>query len=167
MPELALADVSAGRGGNGSPPDALPPDWPSEFEAPEPAPPPVRQPHGIERRRIAEPYRQPFGVPHTQRYGRPIGWVVLMSAIEKVMFPTALLIMLILGAWEALVVTVAAETVIALTALVIVSRGQRLEYLFKGLLFAPMRYALLVFDAVTIARFTSDLWITRNRKWRK
>jgi glycosyltransferase involved in cell wall biosynthesis len=122
---------------------------------------------GIERRRIAEPYRQPFGVAHTQRFGRPIGWIVLTSAIEKVGFPTALLIMILCAAWEPLVVTIAAETVVSLTALVLVTRGQRLEYLVKGIAIAPLRYAMLALDAVTLGRFASDLWITRNRKWRK
>ena len=43
----------------------------------------------------------------------------------------------------------------------------RLEYLIKGLAIAPLRYALLIFDGVTISRFARDLWITGNRRWRK
>jgi glycosyltransferase involved in cell wall biosynthesis len=122
---------------------------------------------GIERRRIAEPYRQPFGAEYTKRHGRPIGWVLLTSAIEKIAFPASLIIMLVLRAWEPLVVTIVAETIIALGALVIVSRGQRFEYLLKGILISPLRYALIFWDAITISRFASDLWVTRNRKWRK
>lgn len=125
------------------------------------------QPSGIERRRIAEPYRQPFGVEYTKRNGRPIGWVLLTSAIEKIAFPASLIIMIALRAWEPLVITVVAETIIALGALVIVARGQRLEYLGKGLLISPLRYGLIFWDAITISRFAKDLWITRNRKWRK
>ena len=60
---------------------------------------------GIERRQIAEPYRQPFGVDYTRRFGRPVGWVLLTSAFEKIAFPTTLLIMLVLRAWEPLVIT--------------------------------------------------------------
>jgi hypothetical protein len=122
---------------------------------------------GIERRRIAEPYRQPFGVDYTRRFGRPIGWVLLMSAFEKIAFPATLLIMLVLRAWEPLVITLIAETVVSVFALVLVTRGQRLEYLIKGLAIAPLRYALLIFDGVTISRFARDLWITGNRRWRK
>jgi glycosyltransferase involved in cell wall biosynthesis len=125
------------------------------------------EPSGIERRRIAEPYRQPFGVEYTKRNGRPIGWVLLTSAIEKIAFPASLIIMIVLRAWEPVVVTVVAETIIALGALVIVARGQRLEYLAKGILISPMRYALIFWDAITIGRFATDLWVTRNRKWRK
>lgn len=40
-----------------------------------------------EMRHIEEQYRQPFGIPYTLQYGRPIGWVLLMSAVEKVFFP--------------------------------------------------------------------------------
>ncbi len=32
---------------------------------------------------------------------------------------------------------------------------------------SPLRYALILTEIVTIGRFASDLWITRNRKWRK
>jgi glycosyltransferase involved in cell wall biosynthesis len=122
---------------------------------------------GIDRRRIAEPYRQRFGTEHTRRFGRPIGWVLLTSAFEKIAFPTSLAMMVILQAWEPLVVTLLAETIVFLVALVLVTRGQRIQYLLKGISIAPMRYALLAFDLVTIGRFTRDLWITGNRRWRK
>lgn len=122
---------------------------------------------GIERRRIAEPYRQPFGVAHTRRHGRPIGWVLLMSAFEKIAFPATLISMVVMAWWEPLVVTILGETVVAVTALVIVARGARLEYFAKGLAVVPMRYALLLYDGVTIGRFAWDLWISGNRRWRK
>lgn len=54
-------------------------------------------------------YRQPFGREYTRKYRRPVGWVLLMGAIEKVGFPTALLIMLILRLWEPLAVTYEAK----------------------------------------------------------
>ena len=44
----------------------------------------VRQPApGHEQRRIAEPYRQPFGERLTREQGRPIGWVLVFTALEK------------------------------------------------------------------------------------
>jgi hypothetical protein len=91
----------------------------------------------------------------------------MMSAVEKVFFPTALLIMLILRNWEGLAVTVAFETAICVTALAIVMKGERLEYVLKGLAVTPIRYGLLASELVTIGRFACDLWITDNRKWRK
>lgn len=114
-----------------------------------------------------EQYRQPFGIDYTIQYGRPIGWVLFMSALEKVAFPTALLIMVILQLWEPLAITLIAETAISTGILVTLAKGHRLEYLLKGLLVTPLRYAVLLFDLFNIGRFAADLWIFRNRKWRK
>ena len=122
---------------------------------------------GAERRVIAEPYRQAFGRKRTADFGRPAGWTLLMSAIEKVFFPTSLLIMVILQWWEALWVTVAAETFICMMALFLVMKGERLTYAFKGLAITPIRYALLGLDLLTMGRFATDLWLTNDRRWRK
>lgn len=123
---------------------------------------------GLADKRIYhEQYRQPFGIDYTLKYGRPIGWVLFMSAFEKVAFPTALLIMFLLQLWEPLAITLIAETAVATGILVTVAKGQRLKYFFKGLLVTPLRYAVLLFDLITIGRFAADLWIFRNRKWRK
>jgi hypothetical protein len=122
---------------------------------------------GAERRVIAEPYRQAFGRKRTDEFGRPAGWTLLMSAIEKLFFPTSLLIMVILQWWEALAVTVAAETAVCMTALFLVMKGQRLEYAVKSLAATPIRYALLGMDLLIIGRFVTDLWLTNDRRWRK
>ena len=122
---------------------------------------------GGDRRVIREPYRQAFGRERTALYGRPAGWILLMSAVEKIFFPTSLLILLILRRWEELAVTAAAETAICVAALAWVMKGKRLEYAFKGLVATPIRYALLASEIFTIGRFATDLWITNNRKWRK
>jgi len=120
-----------------------------------------------DRRLVREPYRQGFGRSRTLEYGRPVGWVLLSAAVEKVFFPTVLAVMLILGNWYGVVLTVGFETLISLTVLAWVMKGQRFEYVLKGLAVAPIRYVLLASDLVTIGRFASDLWITNNRKWRK
>ncbi len=118
-------------------------------------------------RKIDEPYRQPWGYDYTDKYGRPIGWTLFMSAVEKVFFPTALLIMTILQLWEPLAITVAVETAIAITVLVIVSKGHRLEFFIKGVLITPIRYLYILFDLLTLIRFSLDIWIRGDRKWRK
>ena len=118
---------------------------------------------GRDKRRIQEQYRQAFG----RQFGRPVGWVLLTSAIEKVGFPTAIVIMAVLRLWEPLAITVIAELILSLTLLTIVAKGRRLEYLAKGIAVAPMRYASLLYDLVTIGRFAFDLWIRRTREWRK
>jgi glycosyltransferase involved in cell wall biosynthesis len=127
----------------------------------------AREPQGSDRRVIGEPYRQAFGRDRTLRHGRPAGWMLMMSAIEKVFFPTALLIMIILRNWNGLALTVAAEALIGVLILAIVMKGQRLEYMAKGLAVVPIRYALMTSELFTLTRFASDLWITNNRKWRK
>jgi glycosyltransferase involved in cell wall biosynthesis len=120
-----------------------------------------------ERRAIREPYRQAFGRARTESLGRPAGWIVAMSAVEKVFFPVTLLILAILRAWEPLAITVAVETAICMFALGVVMKGRRLEYVAKALLVTPIRYALLATELVTLGRFANDLWITNNRSWRK
>jgi glycosyltransferase involved in cell wall biosynthesis len=120
-----------------------------------------------EKRHVHEAYRQPFGEDYTKEYGRPIGWAVFMSALEKVAFPTVLTIMMILQLWTPIAITLVAETAASLAILSVVAKGRRLEYFSKGLLIAPLRYGVLAFDLVTMARFASDLWIFRNRRWRK
>jgi hypothetical protein len=120
-----------------------------------------------DRRVVREPYRQAFGRERTATFGRPAGWILLNSAVEKVFFPAALLIMLFYRSWEALAVTVAAETIICTMALALVMKGKRLEYALKAIAVTPIRYALIATEAITIGRFATDLWITRNRSWRK
>ena len=93
---------------------------------------------------------------------------MFLGAAEKIGFPTALIIMVALRMWEPLAVTMIAEMIVSLTVLVVGSRGgQRVSTLFKGIAVMPVRYALMVADTLTIARFATDLWITGNRKWRK
>lgn len=120
-----------------------------------------------QKRKIKEQYRQSFGVDYTKQYGRPIGWVLFMSALEKIAFPTTLAIMIILRLWEPLLITVLAETALAVTIMAVVAKGHRLEYLIKGLLVTPLRYFVILFDLITMFRFGADLWIFKNRRWRK
>jgi glycosyltransferase involved in cell wall biosynthesis len=140
---------------------------PAEERAPRGEETPAPKPGGRERRVIGEPYRQPFGRDRTRDSGRPSGWMLMMSAVEKVFFPTSLLIMMLLGNWRGLAVTIAVEAVIGVLILAIIMKGRRVEYLVKGLAIVPIRYALITSELVTLARFTTDLWITNNRRWRK
>jgi glycosyltransferase involved in cell wall biosynthesis len=120
-----------------------------------------------EKRKIKEPYRQPFGEDYTRIYGRPMGWVLLISAFEKVSFPTVLTLMVIMELWTPLALTLVAETIICLTILTIISKGHRWAYLFKGLLVTPIRYLSIFFDLITMIRFALELWVIRTRRWRK
>jgi len=122
---------------------------------------------GRNRRRIQEAYRQPFGIDHSRKYGRPMGWILLTTAVEKIFFPTAVLIMILLGLWEALAVTLLAETAVAVATLAIISPGRRIRAFFQGLAITPLRYFMLIWDFAIIGRFASDLWISKDRRWRK
>jgi glycosyltransferase involved in cell wall biosynthesis len=120
-----------------------------------------------EKRSIKEQYRQAFGAENTKKYGRPLGWVFMMSAIEKIFFPTVLLVMIILQWWEAIIITLLADTVCTLAVLTIVAKGNRLRYFLKGLIISPVRYIAVLFDLITMVRFFFDLWVFKNRSWRK
>lgn len=120
-----------------------------------------------EKRRIKEPYRQSFGEQYTLEYGRPMGWALLISAFEKISFPTVLTVMLILKLWEPLAITLLAETLLMVTILAIVAKGHRWAYIGKGLLITPIRYLSILFDLLTMFRFAFELWVSRTRRWRK
>lgn len=126
--------------------------------------------HGEEiakKRKIAEPYRQAFGDQRTTQYGRPMGWVILLSLIEKTLFPATLLSMILLQAWEPLLITMLAETIISVGILAYINKGKRLEYIFKGILATPIRYSSIMFDLVTMLIFIKDIWFGKKKGWRK
>jgi len=120
-----------------------------------------------EKRRILEAYRQPFGEGFTQAYGRPAGWVLFISAVEKIAFPTVLILMVIFGWWTALIYTMIIESALTVCILAVVAKDNRLEYAAKGILATPVRYFSAVWDFATIVRFVADLWIFQYRGWRK
>jgi glycosyltransferase involved in cell wall biosynthesis len=120
-----------------------------------------------EQRKIKEAYRQPFGTVFTKKYGRPMGWVIFASAAEKVFFSTAIIIMALLQWWEALVVTLLAETALSVGLMAALNKDERIKTISKGLLMTPIRYLSLLYDMVTMTRFAVDLWLTGNRGWRK
>lgn len=120
-----------------------------------------------EKRKVKEQYRQPFGAEYTRKFGRNIGWVMFASAFEKISFPVVLLIMIIFRLWEALLLTIAAESVLALSILLIGAKGHRAEYFLKGLVATPVRYLGIFSDLFTIGRFAVDVWVLKNRRWRK
>ena len=120
-----------------------------------------------EQRKIKEAYRQAFGVEYTKKYGRNIGWFVFTSAVEKLSYPTFILVMMILGYWEPLFITIVAEVTLYTITITAMHKNRRIRNFFKAILFTPIRYAQIMFDLVVIGKFMIDLWITHNRRWRK
>ena len=119
-----------------------------------------------QQRRIVDGYRQPFGATFTKQLGRPGGWLMFFAVVEKVAFFLVLLILLLIGAWLPLVVTLLAEMFLYTLFLTVFARGHRLEYFLKGVCVAPLRYIFLLGDVITFGRFGVDL-ATGRRGWRK
>jgi glycosyltransferase involved in cell wall biosynthesis len=122
---------------------------------------------GKELRKIKEPYRQPFGIEYTRQNGRPIGWAIFVSAVEKVTFPCVVILMAVFQMWEPLIITMVAETALQLFMALAFATGRRVEYFFKALAITPLRYCVLIFDIITIMKFLIDVLIRKNTKWRK
>lgn len=120
-----------------------------------------------EKRKIKEPYRQRFGHEQTIRYGRPMGWAIFTSLVEKIVFPLVLGAFIFFQMWETLLWTVVIESAVAIFLLAIAARRKWFIYIFKGILLAPFRYIVALYDFFIILRFAADIWIFRNKKWRK
>lgn len=123
---------------------------------------------GIEKRKILEAYRQSFGTELTKKQGRPIGWFIFTSAFEKISFPTILIIFIILGLWKVLAITVLAEVTLYSLVIMTMHKNKRFRNFLKSFFINSfLRYVQLTFDVYVIANFAKDLWITKNRNWRK
>ena len=119
------------------------------------------------KRKVQEAYRQPFGENITTQYGRPMGWVIFISLIEKTLFPSTIFVLIALGMWEVLGLTLLFESIISLSILAYMNIDKRFEYFFKGILITPIRYATILFDFITMIIFAKDIWFTKNKGWRK
>lgn len=119
-----------------------------------------------ERRLIVDGYRQPFGLRFTNQLGRPAGWAICFALFEKVSFPLALLILIAIGAWKILAITFGAELTLYIILLSIFTDERSIRSIINGVIAAPLRYAMIAFDLVTIVRFIVDL-VTLRRDWRK
>jgi glycosyltransferase involved in cell wall biosynthesis len=119
------------------------------------------------KRKIKEAYRQSFGKKITENFGRPIGWFVAAAAIEKITFPLIILLMLIFRWWEALVITFLAESLVCALLLFFSCKGERLKMALKSILVAPIRYMVLFYDLFIFIWFIIEVWVVRDRDWRK
>lgn len=119
-----------------------------------------------ELRRVREAYRQPFGERLTRLHGRPIGTALLLSAIERIGYPAALGVLLVLGQWSALATIVIVESLLALGVLLAMTPADRRRpALLQGLLVMPLRYALILGELFTLLHFAMQLWLTGERRW--
>lgn len=122
---------------------------------------------GNEKRKIAEAYRQRFGVEWTNKYGRPIGWVVLFSLIEKIGFSLIFWLFIIMGWWLILGITIILETLFSISILCIITKGERWKYFLKGIAVTPIRYLAVLTDIYSVIHFALEAWVFKYRQWRK
>lgn len=126
-----------------------------------------RQPvAGHELRRVAEAYRQPFGDRLTRAHGRPIGWVLVFAALEKPALPALLLTLLAFGEVALVGWLLAAELLVWLALLVLVSRESRTRAALRGLAVAPLRYLAMLADLAGVLGFMRERWQTRGQRRR-
>lgn len=119
------------------------------------------------RRIVQEAYHQGFGIELTKKYGRPIGWFIFTALFEKLTFPAIMTIFILFNLWKALIFTLLLEVAIYTFVILVLNKRRRLRKALKSIAYTPVRYSILVFDVVIIVNFVKDLWVTRNRKWRK
>ena len=121
---------------------------------------------GVQRRNIQEQYRAPWGEDYTHRYGRHVGWVELLSLLEKVSYPVLLLYFALFN-HEVFWISVGLEAVLASTGVFIVADpGTRWKSALMMLAATPIRLVSLGVDLVTTLTYLVDLG-TGNRDWRK
>lgn len=122
----------------------------------------------LSRRKIQEAYRQAFGEGYTKLYGRPMGWYIFTSVLEKALLPVVLLLMIIFKKWEILTVTIIAELFLfSFANAAVANPGKRLDYFGKSFLVTPVRYGILVFDIYIMIIFLFEVGIAKKGRWRK
>jgi glycosyltransferase involved in cell wall biosynthesis len=119
-------------------------------------------------RKVKEAYRQAFGTEYTHKYGRPIGWTIMLSLIEKISFPVIILLFIALGKWEMLAWTLGIEVLVLLAVTFILARRvKRMDYIWKAVLATPIRYFTTLWDLFIFGVFLFDIWFVKDHKWRK
>lgn len=128
--------------------------------------PPKSAPVGAQSRRIQEQYRAPWGEDYTLRSGRSMGWIDLLSLLEKVSYPLILLYLAIFH-HTAFWITLGLEAILATTGVFVVAdSGTRWKSAGMMLAATPIRVFSLGVDLVATLRYLWDL-ATGNRDWRK
>jgi hypothetical protein len=117
-------------------------------------------------RRIQEQYRAAWGEAFTRRHGRPIGWMELVSLLEKIAYPLGLLYCALFRR-DVFVLTVAAETLLCMgLVFATADRGTRFKYSAMLIPAIPVRLMSLCVDMFAVTRCFVDLAIDK-REWRK
>ena len=121
----------------------------------------------IEQSPLREDAHGEEGHEYTHLYGRDIGVVILTGVCEKLAFPIIFLMLIVFQLWEPLFLTMLGETLISTTILVLCLKKKRLKMFCEAILITPVRYFMMLFDIVVMFKFAKDLWISKDRHWRK
>ena len=117
-------------------------------------------------RRIQEQYRAAWGEAFTRRHGRAIGWMELLSLIEKIAYPQVLFYFALFNR-ELFFLTLAAETLLCMGLVwATADRGTRFKYAAMLIPAIPVRLMSLGVDMVAVMRCLVDI-ASGNRDWRK
>ena len=125
-----------------------------------------QQIEGEGKRKVKEQYRAAWGEEVTRRNGRPVGWLELMSLLEKLLYPLILLYLFVFNP-EAFFITIGVEALFCmLLILMTADAGSRFKYAAMIVPATPVRLMGLGVDVVASLRCLADL-AGGNRNWRK
>ncbi len=126
----------------------------------------AQQAEGEGKRKVKEQYRSAWGEEVTRRDGRPVGWLELVSLLEKLIYPLILLYLAVFNT-EAFFITIAVEAAFCmLLILMTADHGSRFKYAAMIVPATPVRLLGLGVDVVASIRCLADL-AGGNRNWRK
>ncbi len=125
-----------------------------------------RTPEEQRQRRAPEQYRAAWGEKITQRDGRPVGWLELISLLEKITYPLVLLYLALFNQ-EAFWITLGAETLLCMVLILATAdRGYRVKYAVMLVPALPVRVMSLGVDMLAAAKCLADI-TTGHREWKK
>jgi glycosyltransferase involved in cell wall biosynthesis len=125
-----------------------------------------QQMEGEGSRKVKEQYRAAWGEEVTRRSGRPVGWLELVSLLEKLTYPLILTYLFVFNP-EAFCITIGVEAVLCMLLIMMTAdSGSRFKYAAMIVPATPVRLLGLGVDVIASVRCLADL-ASGNRNWRK
>jgi hypothetical protein len=125
-----------------------------------------QQLEGEGKRKVKEQYRAAWGEEVTRRNGRPVGWLELVSLLEKLTYPLILLYLFVFNP-EVFFITIGVEAVLCMLLIMITAdSGSRFKCAAMIVPATPVRLLGLGVDVIASVRCLADL-AGGNREWKK
>ena len=125
-----------------------------------------QQVEGEGKRKVKEQYRAAWGEEVTRRNGRPVGWLELVSLLEKLTYPLILFYLFVFNP-EAFFITIGVEALLCMLLIMMTAdSGSRFKYAAMIVPATPVRLVGLGVDVIASVRCLADL-AGGNRNWRK